>query len=56
MMKIIYQVHIKKKEIFDWLKELADYKKIYQLKMKQINPNLVTDNSPKFNNNIFYYE
>ena len=47
-----------KKEIFDWLKELADYKKIYQLKMKQINPNFVADNSPEFKNNIlngFYY-
>ena len=41
-----------KKEIFDWLKELADYKKIYHLNMKQINPNFVSDNSTEFKYNI----
>ena len=44
-----------KKEIFDWLKEFAYYKKIYQLKMKQINPNFVSDKSPKINNNFLIY-
>ena len=33
-----------KKEIFDWLKEFAEYKKIYQLKMKEINPSFIGDN------------
>ena len=32
-----------KKEIFDWLKEFAEYKKIYQLKMKEINPCFIGD-------------
>ena len=41
-----------KKEIFDWLKEFADYKKIYHLNMKQINPNFVSDSSTEFKYNI----
>ena len=41
-----------KKEIFDWLKEFADYKKTYHLNMKQINPNFVSDSSTEFKYNI----
>ena len=35
---------LQKREIFDWLKELAYFKKIYHMKMKQINPNFVFKN------------
>ena len=41
-----------KREIFDWLKELAHFKKVYHLKMKQINPNYITSSSKEMSNNI----
>ena len=41
-----------KKEIFDWLKELAHFKKVYHLKMKHINPNFVNQNSNEISNDI----
>jgi hypothetical protein len=45
-----------KKEIFDWLKELAHYKKVYQLKMKQINPKFICDNTKDSkNSNIMFF-
>ena len=45
----------KKKEIFDWLKEFAEYKKIYQLKMKEINPCFIGDYSNEMqDNNILF--
>ena len=44
-----------KKEIFDWLKEFAEYKKIYQLKMKEINPSFIGDNPINSqNNNVLF--
>ena len=43
---------IQKKEIFDWLKELAHFKKVYHLKMKNINPNFVNQNSKEISNDI----
>ena len=42
---------LQKREIFDWLKELAHYKKVYHMKMKQINPNFVLEDS-KYNSNM----
>lgn len=41
-----------KKEIFDWLKELAHFKKVYHLKMKHINPNFVSQNSNEMSHDI----
>jgi hypothetical protein len=41
-----------KKEIFDWLKELAHFKKVYHLKMKHINPNFVSQNSNDISNDV----
>ena len=41
-----------KKEIFDWLKELAHFKKVYHLKMKHINPNFVSQNSNEISNDV----
>ena len=45
MKTINEEVHIfgslAKREIFDWLKELAHFKKIYYMKMKQINNNFI---------------
>ena len=44
-----------KKEIFDWLKEFAEYKKIYQLKMKEINPCFIGDYAIEMqDNNIIF--
>ena len=43
---------LQKKEIFDWLKELAHFKKVYHLKMKHINPNFVTQNSNEISKDI----
>jgi hypothetical protein len=43
---------VQKKEIFDWLKELAHFKKVYHLKMKNINPNFVNQNSNEISNDI----
>ena len=41
-----------KKEIFDWLKELSHFKKVYHLKMKHINSNFVNKNSNEISNDI----
>ena len=43
---------LQKREIFDWLRELAHFKKVYHLKMKQINPNFINKNSKEISNNI----
>ena len=51
-MKFIYLVPSKKKEIFDWLKELSHFKKVYHLKMKHINSNFVNKNSNEISNDI----
>ena len=40
---------LKKKEILDWKKEILNYKKIYDMQMKQINPNYIRKSS-KFDN------
>ena len=49
------EVHIfgslQKREIFDWLKELALFKKVYHMKMKQINPNFIKQNQNNININ-----
>ena len=42
---------LQKREIFDWLKELALFKKVYHMKMKQINPNYINQNKNKININ-----
>ena len=46
---------IKKREIFDWLKELAHFKKVYNMEIKQINPNYFSkkelENNININNN-----
>ena len=56
MKTINEEVHIfgslQKREIFDWLKELAHFKKVYHMKMKQINPGFISKNSKEDNNNI----
>ena len=36
---------LKKKEILDWKKEILNYKKIYDMQMKQINPNYIRKSS-----------
>ena len=43
---------LKKKEIFDWMKKLADFKKVYHMKMKDINPKFVAQNSKELSNNV----
>ena len=49
------EVHIfgslQKREIFDWLKELALFKKVYHMKMKQINQNFISQNQINININ-----
>ena len=45
---------LQKREIFDWLKELAYFKKIYHMKMKQINPNFVFENGKEKSNHKKY--
>ena len=41
---------LKKKEIFDWMKKLAYYKKVYHMKMKEINPKFIVHNSKELSN------
>ena len=49
MQTINDEVHIfgslTKREIFDWLKEIAHFKKMYYMKMKQINNNFIKKKS-----------
>ena len=45
---------LQKREIFDWLKELAYFKKIYHMKMKQINPNFVFEKGKNKSNHKKY--
>ena len=49
------EIHIfgslQKREIFDWLKELALFKKVYHMKMKQINQNFINQNQNNININ-----
>ena len=51
MQTINDEVHIfgslTKREIFDWLKEIAHFKKMYYMKMKQINNNFIKKKSNK---------
>jgi hypothetical protein len=41
---------LKKKEIFDWMKKLAYFKKVYHMKMKEINPKFIVQNSKELSN------